>query len=96
MEFPTIVYQCPGPHQCHGATYRYIGVADDAELSLRLSEGWFVTLPEAMAGEADAPDDNAPPTRAELEKMAGELGIKFDGRTTDALLRKKIDAELGG
>jgi hypothetical protein len=49
-----------------------------------------------MAGESDEPADNAPPTRAELEKMAGELGIKFDGRTTDALLRKKIDAELGG
>lgn len=33
---------------------------------------------------------NAPPTRAELEQKANELGIKFDGRTTDKKLAAKI------
>lgn len=38
---------------------------------------------------ADLPDD-APPTREELEQKATELGIKFDGRTTDKKLAAKI------
>jgi hypothetical protein len=39
---------------------------------------------------------DAPPKvdRAELEKQAGELGVKFDGRTTDALLQSRIDEAL--
>ena len=40
-------------------------------------------------------EDNSAPTRAELETMATELGIKFDGRTTDKRLSDKIDQALG-
>ena len=40
--------------------------------------------------------DNAPPTRAELEAKATELGLKFDGRTTDRKLLAAIDAALKG
>jgi hypothetical protein len=39
-------------------------------------------------------DDNAAPTRAELETKAVELSIKFDGRTTDKLLAEKIEYVL--
>jgi hypothetical protein len=35
-----------------------------------------------------APVDDSPPTRDEMEFKARELGIKFDGRTSD----KKLDA----
>lgn len=42
---------------------------------------------------ADLPED-APPTRAELEQKATELGIKFDGRTTDKKLAAKIAEAL--
>lgn len=35
-------------------------------------------------------DDNAPPTRTELETKAKELGISFDGRTTDRKLGERI------
>ena len=41
-------------------------------------------------------DDNAPPTRAELQAKATELGIKFDGRTSDKTLLAKIDAAMKG
>ncbi len=41
-------------------------------------------------------DENAPATRAELEKKASELGLKFDGRTTDKRLGEKIEAALKG
>ena len=41
-------------------------------------------------------DDNAPPTRAELEAQATKLGIKFDGRTGDKTLLARIDAAMRG
>lgn len=39
--------------------------------------------------------DNAPPTRAEMEAKATELGIKFDGRSSDKTLLAKIEEALG-
>lgn len=57
--------------------------------------------PAAAAGAADAganaavvPADAAPPTRAELEQKAAELGVKFDGRTSDKTLAERIDAAM--
>ena len=41
-----------------------------------------------------APEDDAPPTRAELEAKATELGIKFDGRTKDKKLGQLIQDRL--
>ncbi len=91
MSFPTIVYRCPGDHHCAGGTYAYLGVGEQSQLDAALSDGWFLTLPEATAGEAE---DASSPTRAELEAKAAELGVKFDGRTTDKALAVKIDAAL--
>jgi pyridoxine/pyridoxamine 5'-phosphate oxidase len=39
--------------------------------------------------------DDAPPTRTELEAKATELGIKFDGRTKDKKLGQLIQDRLG-
>lgn len=41
-----------------------------------------------------APDENAAPTRAELEAKATELGIRFDGRTKDKKLGQLIQDRL--
>ena len=51
---------------------------------------------EAQAVEVvdTAPDDNAAPTRAELEAKATELGIRFDGRTKDKKLGQLIQDRL--
>jgi hypothetical protein len=38
--------------------------------------------------------DDAPPTREELEAKAAELGIKFDGRTGDKKLGQLIQDRL--
>lgn len=48
---------------------------------------------QAQAVEA-VPDDNAAPTRAELEVKAKELGIRFDGRTGDKKLGQLIQDRL--
>ena len=44
--------------------------------------------------QSDPINDDAPPTRAELESKATELGIKFDGRTRDKKLANLIDEKL--
>jgi hypothetical protein len=51
---------------------------------------------EAQAVEVvdTAPEDGAPPTRAELEAKATELGIRFDGRTKDKKLGQLIQDRL--
>lgn len=94
MTFPTIVYRCPGDHHRAGGTYDYVGVSDSAGLLLALSGGWFLTLPEAIAGVASEVEDTSAPTREEMAIKAVELGIKFDGRTTDKALAEKIEAAL--
>ena len=48
------------------------------------------------AREISEVDESAPPTREELEEKANELGIKFDGRTTDRKLLEKIEEALRG
>jgi hypothetical protein len=44
--------------------------------------------------EAEVPDEDAPPTRAELEAKATELGIPFNGRTSDKKLSGLIATAL--
>jgi hypothetical protein len=41
-----------------------------------------------------SPEDDAAPTRAELEAKATELGIRFDGRTKDKKLGQLIQDRL--
>jgi hypothetical protein len=41
-------------------------------------------------------EDDAEPTREELEAKAAELGIKFDGRTSKKKLNRLIDEALAG
>lgn len=94
MSFPTIVYKCPGDHHRAGGTYSYRGAEDVEALSALVAEGWFLTLPEAIEGKAAETDDNSAPTRKELEAKAAELGIKFDGRTTDKSLGEKIELAI--
>lgn len=53
---------------------------------------------EAVAQIAEAqeivPEDDALPTREELEEKATELGIRFDGRTKDKKLGQLIQDRL--
>lgn len=99
-EFPTMVYRCPGAHFAHdGQTYDYAKVEDEGDLSAALSAGWHKTLVDAVSaanGVKAEPSDDDPVTRKEIERMADDLGIKYDGRTSDAGLLKKIEAATSG
>lgn len=101
MEFPRFVYRKSENKL----------VNDAEEFTSAINGGWFATVPEAIEGksssihaqvegspvEAEIPPDEeySPPTREELEAKALELGVRFDGRTTDEKLAKRI-AELIG
>ncbi len=81
-QYPRLVYKSASVH---------LLVKDDASHVEALDGGWFDSVPEAMIGKPVSPiEDNAPPTRQELEQKAKEIGLKFDGRTSDAKLGKTI------
>lgn len=97
-QFPRMVFKQGGPHEIHGGRFDYHIVADAGELSSALADGWHLSTADAT-GPAKAstvvePEDDAPPTRTELEAKARELKIAFDGRTSDARLAAKITAAL--
>jgi hypothetical protein len=104
MNYPSLVYRCPGAHfGPSGQSYDYRSVGSSDELVAAVKGGWSVTLLDAVEAATDArhdeedDDENADDgavTRAELEQMAGDLGIKFDGRTTDAALLRKIESAI--
>lgn len=92
MEFPRLVYKGPATHQL---------VENDEQVDAALADGWFLTVPEAVSGVAaklaepvKPADDDAPPSRAELEAKATELGVAFTGKTSDKKLSDAIAAKL--
>lgn len=103
MKNATMLYRSPGPHEIHGGHFDYTIVDADEEGAIEAAkaEGWFETTDEAKAAanEAKAQREaelNAPPTRAELETKAKELGVQFGKKTTDEELGKLIQAKLEG
>jgi hypothetical protein len=95
MTFPTLVYRDKGPHYRIGGTYDYRAVPDQAAFDAALADGWCATLGEIVDGKpVQAPADDAPATREELEAKATELGLKFDGRTNDKKLSAMITEAL--
>ena len=108
MEFPRLVYKNHGPHQRPGGSYDHAPVESQTEMDAALSAGWFATLPEAIETKPvialpppalpppalPPPADGEPPTRAELEAKAKELGIEFSPNIGDKKLGERIQAAL--
>jgi hypothetical protein len=101
MIFPTLAYKTPGPHYdpVTRKTYDFVGAENEKKLSELLEKGWYATKEEALTSKCAEtvqapPKDDTPPTREEIEKMAKDLDIKFDGRTSDKKLLKLIDDKL--
>lgn len=100
MEFPRIVFKCPGDLPRQGGTFKVLQVANDEAHADAVAKGWFSSLPEAIESH-----DNPKPvavvdvaadvvveqeSRESMEAKAKEIGIKFDGRTSDAKLSRLI------
>ena len=73
-----------------------VAAGDRAFAHNRKPAGLLATARATLAAQAPVvkPADDAPPTRVEMEAKATELGIKFDGRTSDARLLAKISEAL--
>jgi len=103
MKNATMLYKAPGPHEIHGGHFDYtiVDANEEGAIEAAKADGWFETTDEAKAAadEAKAQREaelNAPPTRAELEAKAKELGIQFSKKTTDEELGKLIQSKLEG
>lgn len=107
MDFPRFVFKDKGPLQRQGGSYSETLVLNQSEMDAALLAGWFATLPEALepheeprtgpGTEVQATgdgDDDAPPTRAELEAKAHELGIEFSQRIGDKKLLERIEEAI--
>jgi len=67
-QFPALVYKNNGPHQRAGGTYDHKSVEDEAEFDAALTDGWFPSLPEAIAGETAVVAKEPAPTPATSAK----------------------------
>ena len=95
MDFPRSLFKSPGDQWVGGGSFAIEHIEDMTQYHAAKKAGWFDSVPEALAAwkeslAAPVVADDAPPTRAEMEQRAKTLGIKFDGRTTDAALLRKI------
>jgi hypothetical protein len=104
MEFPRMVVRVGTAWVLESGTYDLATANNADHLAALLADGWHVDQYAAKAAgteavsarvdhEPEAPEDH-PPTRAELERKAHELGLKFDGRTGDKKLSAMIAAAL--
>ena len=109
-DFPRMLYRAPGAMDIHGAKFDTLVVSGESAQADALAGGWYLSTPEAAAALQATKDaaaaaelaatlaavsnPDAPPTRAELEQKATELGIKIDGRWSDRKLADLIRATL--
>ena len=100
--FPQMLFRQPGKEPMHGDFFSWCAVHDEAELASALADGWHETTTAAKEAFHAAtipvppgPDDH-PPTRAEMEQKAKELGIKVDARWGDKRLSDEIAKALKG
>jgi len=107
IEFPAMVVKYPGTmERFQDGVYDWRNVANEDELQAAIADGFHIGTDVAKAAHTaemerkaekspePIPPDNAPPTRAELETKAKELGIAFDGRTSDKKLTAQIADKL--
>ena len=96
------LYRCPGSIRDaidKSLTWDSVFVADE-DVPAMLKAGWHESIAAASVAPTSAPQevevpqfvpsDDAPPTRDELERKARDMGLKFDGRTSDRKLAAMI------
>lgn len=99
--FPKFVYKKAAKSAGAMVPFDTLLVEGEEQQQAAISGGWFESVPEALApkvepvAEPEIPSDDAGPTREELEAKATELGLKFDGRTSDRKLGALISEALG-
>lgn len=105
MDYPRFVYRKAQGKREDRSAFDTLLVHNDDARAAALKDGWSDDVVSALTPKdqpaASADDvgnvvgDDLPPTRAELEAKAVELGLKFDGRTSDRKLGLLIAEALG-
>jgi hypothetical protein len=104
MEFPRLVYRSASVHVVAEDVEAYdmfiadgwfSSVPEAMEGKQKAKAPEVIQEPEASQEKDEQKEDDAPPTREEMEAKAQELGIRFDGRTRDAKLMALINEKLG-
>jgi hypothetical protein len=95
QKFPMCLYK-PGDLPLAGLKLSALTVHSEDELAAALADGWKADPSEAVevAPTSAQTDDDAAPTRAELEQQATALGIEFRSNISDATLAARIAAKL--
>lgn len=93
-QFPQALYRMPGVEKLDFGSFTTILAHDEADRDAKFADGFHATQEEAKAAHEESEKAASAPTREELEQKAAELGVKFDGRTTDAKLAAAIEAKL--
>ena len=57
-----------------------------------IDSGWFLSISDHQKPIEEVTE--APPTREEMEMQAEKLGVKFNKRTSDKMLLKRIDEAM--
>ena len=74
MEFPRIVFKCPGDLPRQGGTFKVLQVSDDVTHANAVADGWFSSLPEAIESHDNPKPVEAPETvKADEAKPAPEV-----------------------
>lgn len=90
MEYPDLVYKCPGDHQRPGGTFNYLQVKNEAELDTAIKDGWLVTLPDAINAK-DNPTTKTAITLPCKKEEKTKLHINDDAPPTRAEILKACD-----
>lgn len=107
IETPRLLLRVGTAWSLEAGQFDVLEVPTPEALEAALADGWHLdqyaakeahdkaqaAAIEAKPAETPA-DETTPPTRAELEQKATELGIAFDGRWGDKKLAAAIDAAL--
>lgn len=103
--FPRMLFQVGDQEEMHGGRFNYILVHDNDALEAMIDSGWYMTTchakeaagkpVQAVAETVAIGEDGALLDRSALEARATELGVKFDGRTSDRKLNTLIIEKLG-
>lgn len=104
MKNGRMLYKYPGKMLKHNSgSYDYL-IVEHEDADEHVKQGWSITIEDAVlahekrnveATSEDEIDSDSPPTRAELEEQCKKLGIKVDGRYSDARLAKLIAEKMG-
>lgn len=85
MKNPKMLFKSPGQHDWEGISHDWM-ICEASDAAKHIEAGWYNTIFDAR----DAAKTPIAPARADMEAEAVKLGIKVDGRWSNARLLTEI------